>query len=65
MGEPRPDLVVNVKAGDKLTDKHGQEAVVIELLPNDPEYFARLRTPDGEEFAAVAENFPAWRPIQA
>jgi hypothetical protein len=57
-----PELVANVKPGDRLRNAYSHEAEVIELLPNDPEYFARLRAPDGEEFAALAENFAAWKP---
>jgi hypothetical protein len=57
-----PELVANVKPGDRLRNAYGHKAEVIELLPDDPEHFARLRAPDGEEFAALAENFAAWKP---
>lgn len=61
---PNPDLVKLVKAGDLLINKYDQKAQVIELLPHDSEYFARLRDLDSEEtFAAIAENYSAWRPI--
>lgn len=55
---PYPD----VKLGDILTDKHGNKAKVIELLPDDKEHFARLLDlSQGYEFSATSENQSEWK----
>lgn len=63
--QERRGMVRDVKPGDQLVNTQGQRAEVLELLPDDPDYFARLRDLDTEEeFAALAENLAGWRPVR-
>lgn len=49
-----------LKVGQQLVNDHGERATVHELLPDDPDYFARLIDPDGQTFCAIIENPRNW-----
>ena len=54
-------LVRLFAAGDRLVNRYGERATVLEMLPIDPDYFARLTDDsDGEVFAATVENLSGW-----